>query len=134
MVVQGDYTKNGKYTGDVYLMRLVFIDDEGKPMKPTPTINMTVYNKQEAWGKAQRIVTKEQWNADASKINSLTVGDNTIACDKKSGELWVAFVRTDSPTFEPRCDMTIVIPDIGIWSWKGLTGKFEVAAKTADSK
>jgi hypothetical protein len=134
MVVQGDYTKNGKYTGDVYLMRLVFIDDEGKPMKPTPTINMTVYNKQEAWGKAQRIVTKEQWNADASKINSLTVGDNTIACDKKSGELWVAFVRTDSPTFEPRCDMTIVIPDIGIWSWKGLSGKFEAAAKTADSK
>jgi hypothetical protein len=134
MYVQGDYTKNGKYTGDVYLMRLVFIDDEGKPMKATPTINLTVYNKQEPWGKAQRIVTKEQWNADASKINSSTVADNTIACDKKTGELWVAFVRTDTAAFEPRCDMTMVIPDIGIWSWKGLSGKFEVAAKTADSK
>ena len=73
-------------------------------------------------------------NADASRINSLTVADNTIACDKKSGELWVSFVRTDGPSFEPRVDMTIVIPDIGIWSWKGLSGKFEVAAKTADSK
>ena len=134
MVVEGSYTKNGKYTGDVYLLRLVFIDDEGKPMKPTPTINMTVYNKQEPYGKVQRIVAKEQWNADATKINSLTVADNTIACDKKSGELWVSFVRTDGPSFEPRVDMTIVIPDIGIWSWKGISGKFEIAAKTADSK
>lgn len=134
MVVEGSYTKNGKYTGDVYLLRLIFIDDEGKSMKPTPTINMTLYNKDQAWGKAQRIVAKEQWNADATKINSLNVADNTIACDKKSGELWVAFIRTDGPTFEPRVDMTVVIPDLGTWSWKGLSGKFEAAAKTADSR
>jgi len=54
--------------------------------------------------------------------------------DKKTGELWVAFVRTDGPNFEPRADMTVVIPDLGTWSWKGLGGKFEVAAKTADSR
>lgn len=134
MFVEGSYTKGGKYTGDVYLMRLIFIDDEGKTMKPTPTINLTVYNKDQAWGKAQRIVTKEAWNVDATKINSGNVADNTIACDKKSGELWVAFVRTDGPSFEPKCDMTIVLPDIGTWSWKGLSGKFEVGAKNADSK
>jgi hypothetical protein len=134
MMVEGSYGKNGKYTGDVYLLRMIFIDDEGKPMKPTPTINMTVYNKDQAWGKAQRIVTREQWNADATKINSGNVADNTIACDKKSGELWVAFVRTDGPAFEPRTDMTVVIQDLGTWSWKGLSGKFEVAAKTADSR
>lgn len=133
MYVQGDYTKGGKYTGDVYILRLIFIDDEGKTMKPTPTINMTVYNKEAPWGKAQRIVSKEMWNADATKINSLTVADTTIACDKKTGELWVSFVRTDGPTFEPRLDMTIVIPDIGTWSWKGLSGKFEVGAKNADT-
>jgi hypothetical protein len=133
MFVQGDYTKGGKYTGDVYILRLIFIDDEGKTMKPTPTINMTVYNKDQPWGKAQRIVSKEMWNVDASKINSGNVADNTIACDKKTGELWVSFVRTDGPTFDPRLDMTIVIPDIGTWSWKGLSGKFEVGAKNADS-
>jgi len=133
MYVQGDYTKGGKYTGDVYILRLIFIDDEGKTMKPTPTINMTVYNKDQPWGKAQRIVSKEMWNVDASKINSLNVADNTIACDKKTGELWVSFVRTDGPLFEPKVDMTIVIPDIGTWSWKGLSGKFEVGAKNADS-
>lgn len=132
MFVEGSYTKGGKYTGDVYLLRLIFLDDDGKPMKPTPTINMTVYNKDQAWGKVQRIVTKEQWGADATKINSGNVADNTIACDKKSGELWVSFVRTDGPAFEPRADMTIVIPDLGTWSWRGLSGKFEVAAKTAD--
>ena len=133
MYVQGDYTKGGKYTGDVYILRLIFIDDEGKTMKPTPTINMTVYNKDQPWGKAQRIVSKEMWNVDATKINSLNVADNTIACDKKTGELWVAFVRTDGPLFEPRLDMTIVLPDIGTWSWKGLSGKFEMGAKNADS-
>jgi hypothetical protein len=134
MFVPGSYTKGGKYTGDVYLMRLIFIDDEGKTMKPTPTINLTVYNKDAAWGKAQRIVTREAWNVDASKINSGNVADATIACDKTSGELWVAFVRTDGPSFDPKCDMTIVIPDIGTWSWKGLSGKFEMGAKNADSK
>jgi hypothetical protein len=133
MYVQGNYLTNGKYTGDVYLMRLIILDDDGKPMKSTPTINMTVYNKDQPWGKVQRIIGKEMWNIDATKINSGNVADNTVACDKKSGELWVAFVRTDGPNFEPRADMTVVIPDLGTWSWKGLSGKFEVAAKTADS-
>ncbi|HVE40672.1 MAG TPA: hypothetical protein VNM14_12330 [Planctomycetota bacterium] len=133
MYVQGNYLANGKYTGDVYLMRMIFLDDDGKPMKPTPTINMTVYNKDQAWGKVQRIIGREMWNIDATKINSGNVADNTVACDKKTGELWVAFVRTDGPNFEPRADMTVVIPDLGTWSWKGLSGKFEVAAKTADS-
>jgi hypothetical protein len=134
MYVPGSYLNNGKYTGDVYLMRMIFLDDDGKPMKPTPTINMTVYNKDHPWGKVQRIVGKEMWNIDASKINSGNVADNTVACDKKTGELWVAFVRTDGPNFEPKADMTVVIPDLGTWSWKGLGGKFEVAAKTADSR
>jgi hypothetical protein len=132
MYVQGNYLSNGKYTGDVYLMRMIFLDDDGKPMKPTPTINMTVYNKDQPWGKVQRIVGKEMWNIDASKINSGNVADKTVACDQKTGELWVAFVRTDGPNFEPRADMTVVIPDLGTWSWKGVSGKFEVAAKTAD--
>jgi len=59
--------------------------------------------------------------------------DNTVACDKKSGELWVSFVRSDTPNFEPRVDITVVIPDLGTWSWKGLSGKFEAAAKSADT-
>jgi hypothetical protein len=134
MIVEGSYGKNGKYTGDLYLMRLIFLDDDGKVCKPTPTINVTTFNKLEPWGKAQRIVTKEQWNADASKISSLNAQNDTIACDKKSGELWVAFLRTEGPVFEPRADMTIVIPDVGIWAWRGLSGKFEVAAKLPDKK
>jgi hypothetical protein len=134
MVVEGTYGKNNKYTGDVYLMRLIFLDDEGKPMKPTPTINATIYNKDQPYGKVQRIVEKQQWGADASKINSSTVEAGTIACDKKSGELWVAFVRTETSVFEPRADMTLVIPDIGIWTWKGLSGKFEVAPRPPDRK
>jgi hypothetical protein len=134
LVVDGTYTKNNKYTGDVYLIRFSFLDDEGKPMKPTPTINATVYNKDQFYLKVQRIVEKQQWGADASRINSLTVSNDTIACDKKSGELWVALVRTETPVFEPRADITMVIPDIGIWTWKGLSGKFEVAPRGPDRK
>ncbi|MBV8878457.1 MAG: hypothetical protein JO332_00700 [Planctomycetaceae bacterium] len=134
MVVEGTYGKNNKYTGDVYLIRFIFLDDEGKPFKPTPTINATIYNKLEPYGKVQRIVEKQQWGADATKINSSTVEATTIACDKKSGELWVSFVRTETPVFEPRADITLVIPDLGIWTWKGLSGKFEVAPRVADRK
>jgi hypothetical protein len=134
MVVEGTYGKNNKYTGDVYLMRFIFLDDEGKPMKPTPTINATIYNKDQPYGKVQRIVEKQQWGADAAKINSSTVAPDTMAFDRKSGELWVAFVRTETPVFEPRADMTLVIPDIGIWTWKGLSGKFEVAPRPPDRK
>lgn len=134
MVVEGTYAKNNKYTGDVYLIRFVFLDDEGKPMKPAPTINATIYNKDQPYGKVQRIVEKQQWGADASKINSQTVSNDTIACDKKSGELWVALVRTETPTFDPKADITLVIPDIGIWSWKGLSGKFEAAPRAPDRK
>jgi hypothetical protein len=134
MVVEGTYGKNNKYTGDVYLMRFIFLDDEGKPMKPTPTINATIYNKDQPYGKVQRIVEKQQWGADASKINSSTVANDTMAFDRKSGELWVAFVRTETPVFDPRADMTLVIPDIGIWTWKGLSGKFEVAPRPPDRK
>jgi len=134
LVVDGTYTKNSKYTGDVYLIRFMFLDDEGKPMKPTPTINATVYNKDQFYLKVQRIVEKQQWGADASRINSLTVSNDTIACDKKSGELWVALVRTETPVFEPRADITLVIPDIGIWTWKGVSGKFEIAPRAPDRK
>ena len=134
MVVEGTYGKNNKYTGDVYLVRVIFLDDEGKPMKPQATINATVYNKLEPFGKVQRIIEKQMWGADASKINGSTVEANTIACDKKSGELWVAFVRSETPIFEPRADMTLVIPDLGIWTWKGLSGKFEVAPRPPDRK
>ena len=101
---------------------------------PAPTINATIYNKDAPYGKVQRIVEKQMWGADASKINSQTVGDNTIACDKKSGELWVALVRTETPTFDPKADITLVIPDIGIWTWKGLSGKFEAAPRAPDRK
>lgn len=134
MVVEGTYGKNNKYTGDVYLLRILFLDDEGKPMKPAATLNATVYNKTEYWNKAQRIIERQMWGADAARLNSQTVADNSIVYDKKSGELWVAFLRTETPIFEPRADMTLVIPDLGIWTWKGLSGKFEVAPRPPDRK
>jgi len=129
---QGQFTK---YTGDTYLLRFAFTDEKGSTCHPTPTFRFIVYNGQEPYKKAQRIVTKEQWKADASRINRDSVADTTIACDKKTDELWVAFVRADRG-FEPRIDLTAEIRGVGSWTWKGLDleSKFEAPAKGPDKK
>jgi hypothetical protein len=128
---QGDSTK---YTGDTYLLRLHFTDDKGARAQPTPTLNFVIYNGQTPFKKVQRIVNRETWKVDASKINQLNVADNTMALDKKTGELWVAFLRTDGPGFDPRADLSLTIRDAGTWTWKGLGGdnKFEAPARSPD--
>ncbi len=137
MVVDGRSFRQGdstKYTGDTYLLRLYFTDEKGGPSQPVPTINFVVYNGQMPFKKVQRIVNRETWKVDASKINQLNVADNTMALEKKSGELWVAFLRSDGPGFDPRADLTLTIRDAGTWTWKGLGGdnKFEAPPRAPD--
>ena len=127
---QGQSTK---YSGDTYLLILAFTDDKGNAWQPTPTMNFVVYNGQEPYKKVQRIVTKEGWKADREKINQQTVADNTIASDKKTGDLWVAFVRTD-PGFDARFDLTLEAKGVGTWIWKGVSSEseYKVAPKGPD--
>jgi len=136
MKVEGISFKQGeatKYTGDTFLLKLLFKDEKGNAFQPTPTLNFIVYNGQEPYKKVQRVVAKEQWKADVAKINKQTVADNTIAADKATGELWVAFVRCE---FNPRADLTLEIKGVGTWVWKGLEvdegSKYEAAAKGPD--
>jgi hypothetical protein len=138
MKVEGISFKQGqstKYSGDTFLVKIAFSDEKGAAFQPAPILNFVVYNGQEPYKKVQRIVTKEQWKADTAKINRDTVADNTIACDKKTGELWVAFVRAE-PGFDPRIDLTLEIKGTGTWIWKGvdLESKYEVPAKGPDKK
>lgn len=136
MVVEGISFRQGqatKYSGDTYLVKIAFTDEKGAAWQPTPTLNFVVYNGQEPYKKAQRIVTREGWKTDAAKIHKDNVADTTIACDKKTGELWVAFVRAD-PGFDPRIDLTLEVKGTGTWIWKGITleSKYEVPAKGPD--
>lgn len=137
MKVEGISFKQGqstKYTGDTYLVKILFTNEKGDWYMPTPTMNFVVYNGNEPYKKVQRIVRKEQWNADVAKINKDTVADNTIAADKKTGELWVAFVR--EANIDPKIDLSIEIKGVGTWTWKGvdLESKYEVPAKGPDPK
>ena len=61
------------------------------------------------------------------------VADTTVASDKKTGDLWVAFIRTD-PGFDVRFDLTLEVKGAGTWVWKGINGEMEykVAAKGPD--
>lgn len=136
MKVEGTSFRQGnatKYTGDTFLVKILFTDEKGATFRPTPTLNFVVYNGAEPFKKVQRIVTKDQWKADTTKINQLTVADNTVAADQKTGELWVAFVRAD-PGFDPKIDLTLELKGWGTWVWKGvdLESKYEVAAKGPD--
>ncbi|HLY10178.1 MAG TPA: hypothetical protein VKW04_12800 [Planctomycetota bacterium] len=138
MKVEGISFKQGqstKYTGDTYLLKLLFTDEKGDVSQPTPTLNFVVYNGQEPYKKVQRIVTREQWKADVAKINKDTVADNTIASDKKTTELWVAVVRVDQ-SFSLRFDLTAEIKGVGTWTWKGVEGdsNYLAAAKGPDPK
>lgn len=122
MVVEGISFKQGdktKYTGDTYLLKLAFSDAKGEAIQPTPTMNFVVYNGAEPFKKVQRLMTKEQWKADTEKIGPKSVADNTIAFDKKAGELWVGVVRADSG-FDLRFDLTLEIRGMGTWIWKGI--------------
>jgi hypothetical protein len=140
MQVEGISFRQGtttKYTGDTFLLKLTFTDEKGAPFQPTPTLTFIVFNGQELWKKnVQRIVTKEQWNADVGKINSKSVADTTIAFDKKANELWVAFVRSDGTGFDPRFDLTLEIRGAGTWIWKGMDKdkKWESAPRGPDKK
>jgi hypothetical protein len=137
MKVEGISFKQGqstKYSGDTFLVKILFTNEKGDPYQPTPILNFVVYNGNEPYKKVQRIVTKEQWKADVVKINKDTVADNTIASDKKTGELWVAFVRDSN--IDPKIDLTLEIKGVGTWTWKGvdLDSKYEVPAKGPDPK
>jgi hypothetical protein len=134
--VEGISFKQGqstKYSGDTYLVMMNFSDEKGGAWQPTPTMNFVVYNGQEPYKKVQRIVTKEGWKADVAKINKDTVADSTIACDKKTGDLWVAFVRAD-PGFDTKFDLTLEVKGTGTWIWKGVYSdvEYKVAAKGPD--
>jgi hypothetical protein len=130
---QGQFTK---YSGDTYILKLLFTDEKGAAFQPTPTLNFVVYNGKEPWKKVQRIVGKEQWNGDSTKVAPKTVSDNTIVCDKKTGELWVAFVRSDGTNFDPGFDLTLEIRGAGTWIWKGIDKdkKWESPARGPDKK
>lgn len=127
---QGQATK---HSGDTFVLKLAFTDAKGDAFQPTPTMNFLVYNGREPYKKAQRLVTKENWKTDAAKVSSLNIADNTVACDKKTGELWVAFVRAD-PGFEPKVDLTLEIKGSGTWIWKDMdfNTEWKSAAKGPD--
>jgi hypothetical protein len=136
LVVQGSRSQLGnKYNGDVFLMRAAFLDAEGKTVQPTGTFDVVIYDGEKPYKKVQRILTKDQWKADAAKVNELTVSHDTICCDKKTGEIWVALLKTDTAgAFTPRADVKLTIREHGTWTWKGLQEKWEAAPKGPDEK
>lgn len=121
---QGQSTK---YTGDTYLLKLSVTDGKGGAFQPTPALNFVVYNGQEPYKKVQRLVTKESWKTDAAKLSPQNVADNTIACDKTTGELLVAIVRAEAG-FDLKFDLTLEVRGHGTWIWKGMDSKTEYKA------
>jgi hypothetical protein len=132
LVVDGILLKNGKYSGDVYLFRVAYMDAKGVAVQPTGTFSGTIYDGTTVLKKIQRIVTKQSWQVDASRVNSQTVADDTMAYDAKTKELWVAFHRSDGPFEKPRADLEFEVPGKGVWAWTGLSGKWQGAPRWPD--
>lgn len=133
MVVEGYRTpKSNTYTGDVYLLRVLFTDGEGKPAKPNATFQVALLDGKNPPWKIQRIVGKPQWAVDAARVNNMSVEHTTMACDAKTGELWIGLIRTPGGTFEFQAQITLVVRGEGTWEWKGVGEKFEVPPRGPD--
>jgi len=134
LVSEGSYGKGGKYSGDVYLMRMTFTDGAGKPFQPDATIRFTLYDGDKEVRKAQRSVTREGWGTDAARVNGRELEMDTIAYDKKAQELWVAVHWTDQAFKKPRADITVEIPNVGTYTFPGVDRDWAAAPRWPDVK
>lgn len=134
LVAEGYFNKANKYTGDVYFLRVAFLNEKGAIVKPNAEFQIAlVKEKADPW-KIQRIVTAREWGIDAARINNQTADATTIACDKKTGELWVGLLRTDGGEFTHKAEIKVEIKDEGTWLWKGIEGKYQAAPRYAERK
>jgi hypothetical protein len=133
MKVGGEYLpKSGKYTGDVYLLRVAFLDGAGNPATPNATLNATLHDGQKETWKVQRLATKATWKIDAARLNNQNTDHTTIACDLKTGELWIGLIRSESG-FPWKIDLSVTVKEFGAWTFKGIEGdKWESPEKVPD--
>jgi hypothetical protein len=134
LVSEGLLQKNGKSAGDIYLMRMIFLDSKGKPFQPEATVQFTLYDGQKEVRKSQRAVTRAAWGVDAQSVNGAKLEFDTIAQDRKTSELWVGLHWTDKPFLNPRADITVEIPNVGTYLFKDVANTWVAAPRYPDSK
>ncbi|HXX94776.1 MAG TPA: hypothetical protein VEN81_14175 [Planctomycetota bacterium] len=134
LVSEGSLAKNGKYTGDIYLMRMIFLDGRGKAWQPEATVQFVLYDGPTEVRKSQRVVTKASWQVDAAQVNGKGLEFDTLALDRKTGELWVGLHWTDKPFAKPRADIAVEIPGVGRYAFKDVAGEWTAAPRYPDSK
>jgi hypothetical protein len=133
MLVEGITTpKSGKYTGDVYFLRVAFTDAAGKPAKPAGTFQIAVLEAGKDPWKVQRIVTAATWKVDAAKLTPQTADPAVMAWDKKTDEIWLGLVRTEGGRFGAQLEITLTVKEAGAWTWKGVVDPYEAAARGPD--
>lgn len=133
LVAQGTFsTKTNKYSGDLYLLRLAFLDPAGKTVKPEAEIELTLHEEKKEPLKVQRSVTRREWGLDAARITGDTLEGGATACDRKTGELWLYLLRTDGSEFNIKADIRVVVKDEGTWTWPGVGGKYLSAPRHPD--
>jgi len=131
---EGVRQANGKYSGDIYLMKMIFLDSKGKPYQPEATVQFTLYDGKAEVRKSQRSVTRASWGVDAAVVNGAKLEFDTIALDRKTGELWVGLHWTDKAFTNPRADITVEIPNVGTYVFKDVANQWVAAPRYPESK
>ena len=121
--IEGYYLKNGKYTGDVGFLGIVFRDDKRKLIQPTGSVVATLYNGNKLMKRATRPFPKEAWRRDANRMHSKNVSDKAVAYDRKEKMLWVGMARMPGSFEELRADIKVTVKGVGVWRWTNLKGK-----------
>lgn len=135
MMVEGvTAPKSGKYSGDVYFLRVAFTDAAGKAAKPAGTFQIAMLEAGKDPWKVQRIVTAATWKIDAAKLNAQTADPAVMAWDKKTDELWIGLLRTDRTPFAAALEMQLTVKEQGTWHWKALGDPWTAPARGPDKK
>lgn len=131
-MVDGYYLKNRKYSGDVWLVVMKFVDDKGKPAQPVGTITAVVYDGKKPLRKVQRIIKKQSWRLDVRRLTNFNIRPDVLAYDKQEKELYVALYRSEAPFVNFKADITLTVRNVGVWEWKGLTKESESGLRGPD--
>lgn len=114
---------------EVVFLRLAVRNRDGKSLHPFGSIAVTIQEGKKTAVPVLRTIKEEHWGLDAEEATAKGVNPEIVAYDPIGGELWVGLLRLEKPGVALKADVTLNIPGVGTWEWKGLENTFESPAK-----
>ncbi len=135
-VVQGKFVGQGKsmtYTGDLLMLKVRFLDEQGKPVKQPGKLEVLFTQSGKSKGKVTRPVPDGVWKLDLRGLKETQLGDQTVAWDSATGLVHVGLMRwkEDAP-FAWAMDVRFTSKEKELWTFRRLEEPYESEPQAAD--